>query len=146
MKWQAIDIVAIAIAAGAGSAAMYFVMRRAMRRVLIERQQEMYEQLSAMAATVHVLETRVGELSRLAEREQEVASISAAAESAAHSAKEHVKPEILAAMSAAATAFLGKSARILSAHPVPAAQDAAVAWAQQGRVVVQTSHNLRSQR
>jgi hypothetical protein len=66
------------------------------------------------------------------------------AEEPAGDPKKPIKPEIMAAITAAATAFLGKNARIRSARTVPAEQDGAGAWAQQGRVVVQTSHNLRS--
>ncbi len=54
---------------------------------------------------------------------------------------EEVSPEILLVISAAVTAFLGKKVRIRSARTVPGT-DAFSAWAQQGRVFVQASHNL----
>jgi hypothetical protein len=111
-----------------------------------DRQQVLEQQVRSLAETVRALQARVSELSRLAAQQQEAASISAEAESAAVAEKERVKPEIIAAMTAAATAFLGKGARIRSARAAQASQDAAGAWAQQGRVVVQTSHNLRSPR
>jgi hypothetical protein len=56
------------------------------------------------------------------------------------------KPEIVAALTAAATAFLGKKARVRSAQLLPGEQENAGAWAQQGRVIVQTSHNMRPRR
>src|SRR5206468_975853 len=53
---------------------------------------------------------------------------------------EGISPEILMVLSAAVAAFLGKRARIRRASIMPA--PGASAWAQQGRVFVQASHNL----
>jgi methylmalonyl-CoA carboxyltransferase large subunit len=55
-------------------------------------------------------------------------------------ADEEVSPEILMVLSAAVAAFLGKRARIR--HARMASPYGAGAWAQQGRVFVQASHNL----
>lgn len=51
-----------------------------------------------------------------------------------------VSPETILVLSAAVAAFLGKRARIRSARLVRTAPSNA--WAQQGRVFVQASHNL----
>ena len=53
---------------------------------------------------------------------------------------EELSPEIIMVLTAAVAAFLGKRARIKSARLVRAAPSSA--WAQQGRVFVQASHNL----
>ncbi len=53
---------------------------------------------------------------------------------------EEVSPETIVILSAAVAAFLGKRARIRSARLVRTAPSSA--WAQQGRVFVQASHNL----
>ena len=53
---------------------------------------------------------------------------------------EEISPEIIMVLSAAVAAFLGKRARIRSARLVRSAPSSA--WAQQGRVFVQASHNL----
>jgi methylmalonyl-CoA carboxyltransferase large subunit len=53
---------------------------------------------------------------------------------------DEVTPEILMVLSAAVAAFLGKRARIRGARPAQPASSSA--WAQQGRVYVQASHNL----
>ncbi len=53
---------------------------------------------------------------------------------------DEVTPEIIMVLTAAVAAFLGKRARIRSARLVRAAPSSA--WAQQGRVFVQASHNL----
>jgi methylmalonyl-CoA carboxyltransferase large subunit len=53
---------------------------------------------------------------------------------------EEVSPETIMVLTAAVAAFLGKRARIRGARLVHAAPSSA--WAQQGRVFVQASHNL----
>ena len=53
---------------------------------------------------------------------------------------EEVSPEIIMVLTAAVAAFLGKRARIRGARLVRTAPSNA--WAQQGRVFVQASHNL----
>ena len=53
---------------------------------------------------------------------------------------EEVTPETIMILTAAVAAFLGKRARIRSARMVRTAPSNA--WAQQGRVFVQASHNL----
>ena len=72
--------------------------------------------------------------------------IAAPAETAREPKPAQTKPEIVAALTAAATAFLGKKARVRSAQSLADPQDSAGAWAQQGRVIVQTSHNPRQRR
>ena len=137
------DWTAIAVIAGAGCAAIYAGLARAMRRAAAERQRETDRQLSALAMTVKALQARVAELGRLQAAQVgrgEVAVLNAAAESEPESKP---RPEIMATIAAAATAFLGKKAHIRSVQALPADQDSAGAWAQQGRMIVQTSHNFR---
>jgi uncharacterized protein len=144
MKLHGTDWALIVVIAGVGCAVIYAVLARALRRAVREQQREMERQLHAMATTVKALQARVAELGRLEEaRETEVATISASAETAAEPKPARTKPEIVAALTAAATVFLGKSARVRSAQLLPGAQDGAGAWARQGRVNVQTSHNPR---
>ena len=135
-----------ALLLGTGCAAVYAALSRAMRCAIAERQMEMERQINAMAATIKALQGRVAELGRLqAERAQHGEVVAEArAEKAVNeeSEKEPMKPQTLATLTAAATAFLGKKARIRAARPL-AAEESATAWAQQGRVIVQTSHNLR---
>jgi hypothetical protein len=51
-----------------------------------------------------------------------------------------VTPEVLSVIAATVTTFLGKKVRIRSAKMLP--PYAVDRWARQGRVMVQTSHNL----
>ncbi len=153
MRLHGTDWVAMTVIAGAGCVAIYVGLyaglTRAMRGAVRERQRDMERQLNAMATTVKALQARVAELSRLQTartQEAEVVAISADAESAGEPETAPVKPEIVVALTAAATAFLGKKARVRSAQLLPNAQDNAGAWAQQGRVIVQTSHDRRPSR
>jgi hypothetical protein len=56
-------------------------------------------------------------------------------------AKDEVTPEILAVISAAVAQFLGAGARIRATRLIPQVVGMN-AWAQQGRVIIQASHNL----
>jgi hypothetical protein len=144
MKLHGTDWAAMTVIAGAGCVAIYAGLERAMRRAVRERQRDTERQLNAMATTVKALQSRVAELGRLQAARGEVVVMATPAESGARAKQAQTKPEIVAALTAAATAFLGKKARVRSAQLLPSAQqDSAGAWAQQGRVIVQTSHNLR---
>ena len=143
MKLHWTDLAVATVVAGAGCAVIYAGLTRVVRRAVAERQRDTDEQLSALAITVKALQGRVAELGRLQEaraQEGEVAAISAEAERK----QEAVKPEIVVALTAAATAFMGKKVRVRSAQLLPAVEKSAGSWAQQGRVIVHTSHNLRS--
>jgi len=54
---------------------------------------------------------------------------------------QQVTPKTLSVIAAAVTEFLGKNVRIRSAKMLPP-PDAVGRWAEQGRVTVQTSHNI----
>ncbi len=54
-------------------------------------------------------------------------------------AKEPVSPEIIAIIAAAVTSFLGKKVKL---HHVHLLDTGTSPWAQQGRAIIQASHNL----
>ncbi len=58
------------------------------------------------------------------------------------SEKEEVNAEMLVIIAAAITAYLGKKVRIRSAQLLQTPFELFNPWAQQGRVVIQASHNL----
>ncbi len=145
MKTHWFDLAAGAAMAAAGCALLYALGVRAMRRAIAERQESTDRQLSALAMTVKALQARVAELGS-AERSREGSAaegLAYVAENMAGEEGKELRPETLAAIAAATAVFLGKKARIRTARALPAAKDAVGAWAQQGRVIVQTSHNLR---
>ncbi len=54
--------------------------------------------------------------------------------------KQEITPEILAVIATAVAQFVGAGARIRSTRMIPIAEGNV--WAQQGRVIIQASHNL----
>ena len=54
-------------------------------------------------------------------------------------AKAEVTPEIVAIIAAAVTSFLGKKVKIRNARRI---DSGTTPWAQQGRAIIQASHNL----
>ncbi len=133
----------VGVLAGVSCATACAALLRAWLRA-VERERATEPQMAALAASVKALEARVAELSRATRSTQEIESISAAAEGAGIAKLSEPKPETLAIIAAAATAFLGKAARIRSARLAPATVENVSPWSQQGRVIVQTSHNLRT--
>jgi methylmalonyl-CoA carboxyltransferase large subunit len=115
---------------------------------LAERQQATEQQLSTLAATVKSLETRLAELSRPAAAAPTAAQMSAptakdSSQKKDQGKEEEITPEILVVIAAAVTVFLGKKVRIRSAKMLQSPYEVVNPWAQQGRVFVQVSHNLR---
>lgn len=135
---KGMELAMASVLAGAGCAVLAAALRRAARR---RRATE--GQLAALAATVKTLQARVAELSRAASSGP-VESIAAAAEGAGVTRLHEPRPETLAVLTAAATAFLGKAAHLRSARLSAGSAESVSPWSQQGRVIVQTSHNLRS--
>lgn len=133
--------------AAAGFAALGAALRRMICPAPDKRQTAAEQQIAALGAKVKALEARMAALNSFDETSaprSESVSIATAAASAPGPGRDCVQPEMLAVISSAATAFLGKSARVRSARLIPAAPETVSPWSQQGRVVVQTSHNLRA--
>jgi len=144
LEWAGLAVATVLL--GAVCAVIYAGLARAIHRAAQERQQEWHRRLSSIEAVVKALEARVAELGRLQSAhspEIAVTPIVGSADKEAGGKREGVKPEIVAVLTAAATTFLGNKAHVPSANLLPSDSDSAGAWAQQGRVIVQTSHNLR---
>jgi hypothetical protein len=60
--------------------------------------------------------------------------------------EEPVRPEMLVIIAAAVSSFLGRRIRIRSARMLQSPYEIVNPWSQQGRVSVQASHTLRSER
>lgn len=146
INWADLAMIAAMVAAGCGVSAWLLLGR--LERASGKRNQELERQLGALDDAVRAVETRLGEMHSSA-----VQRIAAEAEAEPMSesieeqplAGEPVAPEIQAAIAAAAVAVAGPGARIrslrsLDAHP------GASAWSQQGRMIVQSSHNVRPER
>ena len=141
-------VVAGLIAAGCGLT--YAGMRRALRRTDAERQQETERQLKQLADAIKVLEAQL-DLQRQQAELLPAAAVAIDLQAAASTTdetvfrgSEEIAPEILVVIAAAATAFLRSNVRIRSAKMLPSPYGGPSPWSQQGRVFVQSSHNLRS--
>ena len=137
--------VGVAIAASAVTGLVFFlVLRRSIERQLKEINREFERRLDLLTIT------------RQSEQQPaEPRSIPGAAEGPVperHAAPtplpkteparaEEITPEALLVIAAAVTAYLGKAVRIRSARMLYA-HESFNAWSQQGRAVVQASHNL----
>ena len=137
-----------AVIAGAlafAAAAVCVVIVRRFQRLIFERHQSLEEQVAAVDDAVQMIEVRLTELHSLcvasqpAGSESEPAGDAPAAEQGEEPA---IEPEIQALIAAAAVAAAGPNARVRSATLVKS-RDKASPWSQQGRVLVQSSHNLR---
>ena len=150
-----IDITMMAAMVLAGGVASYFLLLGRLRHVLAENQRETERRLAALTEAL-VSRAATAEQSPTdalveAEIEAEPVPVSARIELRASASAEPVEqqeqdipPQIQAAIAAAAIAVLGNHARVRSARRVPSS-NVVSPWTQQGRVIVQSSHNLRTQ-
>jgi hypothetical protein len=147
LNWA--DWAAIAVLVAAGCAVTYAAARHALMRAMAERQLSIDRQLSELADAVAALQTTMTELSQLPEieaaaaPEPEMDPAAPVPDGVVRLDDDEVSAEIMAVIAAAAEAFLGKKARILSAKPLQSPPEMVNAWSQQGRMFVQASHNLR---
>ena len=114
-----------------------------------ERQLATERQLGELTDALKALGARVAALSQPAALQSASTPVTgakaatAAAKETATPGKGEVTPEILVVIAAAVTAFLGKKVRIRSAKMLQSPYEVVNPWAQQGRVFIQASHNLR---
>jgi glycine cleavage system pyridoxal-binding protein P len=143
------DITIAAACTAAACAAIYVGLMRASRRAVAERQQATERKLIVLEAAVKALQLRVAEMDAFSATRTERGEVDAMAGVSENIAdmtgevNKEMKHEMLAAITAAAATFLGRAARVRSVQALSAPAEVG-AWAQQGRVFVQTSHNLRS--
>jgi hypothetical protein len=140
-------IVAIVVA---GCAASYGLAMRKARHAIAESHREMERRLQALTEAVAMQEPYLAEpvpsTDALDATEMEAEPAFPRIEipkEPAPAESEEIGPEIQAAIAAAAIAMLGNHARVREARRVPS-QDVVSPWTQQGRVIVQASHNLRA--
>ena len=138
--------VAFFIAAIVAASVLSFVFSLlASRTSLREIEDRINHQLRALADAVKSLEI---ELSQLRKSPPVLAAPASVAQTPAEPAEiqeketEEISPETLVVLAGAVTAFLGKKVRIRSAKMLQSPYEIVNPWAQQGRMIVQASHNL----
>lgn len=138
-----IDLILILGFVAAGCAVSYLVLIRRIRELVTERHLEIADQLAALDDAIRALETRLAEhhaASELIDSVQRIADSIPPDNARDTEESEAVAPDIQAVIAAAAVATLGQDLHIRSMKP------ATSPWTQQGRVLVQGSHNARARR
>ncbi len=125
------------VAAGlviAGWIIVYSALQRKLKQTVAEVRREMEEEISAAVALVRTTQasTAIAPVTPAAAIQTKPAPVE----------RSEVTPEVLVVIAAALTAFLGKKVRIRSAKMLETPYELINPWAQQGRVVIQASHNL----
>ena len=141
------ELVFILAAIALAFAGIYVLTLWRVKQIIAERQLKIADQLAKLDQAIRALETRLTEHHARSRSEvlQNDASVDAERELAGEEgAAEDVAPEIKAAIAAAAVAVAGPNAQVRSVKA--ASPPAASPWTQQGRVMVQGSHNLRVRR
>jgi hypothetical protein len=150
-EWTAVALITGLVALAA--LALCFIALRRFQQMLRQQRLELQEQVEMLDDTVRMLAARLSEtpvsLVGQAVASEDEASIAADGESdesiQGESIDAAIAPEIQAAIAAAAVAAAGPGAQVRSARLVKAREDAS-AWSQQGRVLVQSSHNVHGRR
>jgi hypothetical protein len=107
---------------------VYISSRRALRRTREELRVEFQRQINALAANVNAPER--------------TAASAARSQATVTQAPEEITPETLATITETIAALLGRKVRIRSVKMLETPSAVANPWAQQGRVIVQASHNV----
>ena len=157
LNWADFALVMVIVVAGCGAG--YFLLFGRLRRMLKENQREVEHHLAALTEAIRahapVSPESATDALTAAEMESEAAVVRAFAAPKSGDSRaaertqtlqqqEEIAPEIRAAIAATAIAALGNHASVRSARSVPSS-DVVSPWTQQGRMIVQSSHNLRTQ-
>ena len=138
------DLILVLAFVSVGSAAGYVVLLRKLKQIVAERQLKIADQLGSLDDAIRALETRLAEHHDLLAAPgpgQASTGLTGESEDTQGAAEsESIAPEIQAVIAAATVAALGTDAHVRAVKSV------ASPWSQQGRVLVQGSHNARAGR
>jgi hypothetical protein len=135
------DLVLILALVAAGSLGGYLLVVRRLKQIVLERQLKIADQLGTLDEAIRALETRLAEHAVSASPEIRQATVIETSEQEELTGESGaIAPEIRAVIVAATVAALGPDAHVRLVKP------AASPWSQQGRVLVQGSHNARAGR
>ena len=134
------DFAVIAVLVVAGCGLSFVGMWLTLRQTVDAQKRSIDGQLSQLADAVKALEARLGEPAA-AVVVAPAAPVAATAPTVPE--KEEITPEMLVVIAAAVTAFLGKKVLIRSAKMLHSTSGIQNPWSQQGRALIQASHNLR---
>ncbi len=145
MTLHSTDLILILALVAAGCATAYLLLLRKIKQIVAERQLKIADQLGSLDDAIRALETRLAEphaLLAAPELRESTSAVQAGEleEAQAVADSEKIAPEIQAVIAAATVAAIGPGAHVRAVKPV------ASPWSQQGRVLVQGSHNARAGR
>ncbi len=123
-----------------GYVAVYLLLQRTLNRTIEELRGEWAEEFRSLMVAARLEGNREDKLSPSAVPIPPPIAVSPPPVVAV-AKREEVTPETLLVIAAAVTAFLGKKVRIRSAKMLYS-HESFNAWSQQGRAVVQASHNV----
>ncbi len=138
------DLILILALVAAGCATTCLLLLRKIKQIVSERQLKIADQLGSLDDAIRALETRLAEhhaILAAPELRESTSTVQAdELEEIQAAESESIAPEIQAVIAAATVASLGINAHVRAVRPV------ASPWSQQGRVLVQGSHNARAGR
>ena len=136
------DLILILTSVAAASVASYLILLRKLRQIVSERHLTIADQMAALDDSIHALETRLATHHATMEMIAAAQGVADSDQPSDFPEEESaaVAPEIQAVIAASAVAALGQDIHIRSIKPVTSS------WSQQGRVLVQGSHNARARR
>lgn len=143
MTTHLVDLILILAFVVAAGTVGYLMLLYRLREIVTKRDLRIADQLAALDDAIHALETRLAEqhsASELITAAQSMADLSPQDVAQDYEESDAVAPDIQAVIAAAAVAALGQDVHIRSIKP------ATSSWSQQGRVMVQGSHNARARR
>ena len=117
----------------AGWLVVFIGLRRTLKRTCAELRPEFQRQVDSLSARLEVLERAA---------DTRTATASAVLSPREAQAPEEITAETLATIAETITALLGRKVRIRSVKILPTPDATANPWAQQGRAVVQASHDF----
>jgi|ERR1700686_607435 cytoskeletal protein RodZ len=125
----------------AGWTVLFIISRRTIQRRCAQHRTEFDRQIEALSAQVRVLQ----EASDAATQEKSKSTSEGKDKDEATpltGVSDEISPETVAMISQTITALLGRKIRVRSVKLLQTPTTTANSWAQQGRVVIQASHNL----
>jgi hypothetical protein len=123
----------------------YLTAQHALKQARDHARDQLELRLGGLTHAIAELEARVAELARapITRGAPEPAVANGAAAQTQAKSDDEVPAEVLILITAAVTSFLGKKVRVRSAKMLQSPYEIVNPWAQQGRVIVQASHNLQ---
>ena len=141
------DLILMLAIVAVGSVTSYVLLLRKVRQIIAGNQREIERRLSSLTEAITLLQAQLvvpePSTDSLSAQEIEAESSEERAVLAPRGEIEEIPVEIQLAIAAATVAVFGQNIRSRSARAVP---NAVSPWTQQGRVSVQSSHNLRVRR